>query len=399
MMNEAFSDGNAVGNVPHPALDQAVSKNHDFSSGYDNRRVGFKRTWKERGFRIYCWAFKLSIISICWLLTIVYVALSTRLFTGDDHLFENIPGLLESFKKVWLYASIFTITCSSITSFLTSLLIQMCADRVSTCTLIVFIIIEFNLIIFILWLWGVAIFTNIIRFITACFIDQWSSSNNADQRSIIEIYTERALTTDFKTICIGPQSQSAFRIESRMRESRKWVKVLINILMHCPQIFKMLVGLMNEWEFEYEVLIRQPFAQASGSITELLKKRDSDMLTNDTIIGQFLWVNNLLGAVISTVISIVINSCIAYTLAENSLREDIAAASLIAIGIAPFISLLFSSVMSTMFKSYVRMIFICFTLNPEALKTTHPDHYASLASAWNTLHPKESATSGDSNNI
>ncbi|CAF1293226.1 unnamed protein product [Adineta steineri] len=142
-------------------------------------------------------------------------------------------------------------------------------------------------VILFLCLLGMIIFANIIRFIAACSIDLWLSSNNADQRNTIEMCIRRAFTTDFKTICIGPQSQTAFLVESRMRESRKWVKVLIYSFMRIYQTFKMILGLMNEWDFEYEALTKQPFAQAGRSVIELFKKRDWDMIVNDTLIGQF----------------------------------------------------------------------------------------------------------------
>ncbi|CAF1121325.1 unnamed protein product [Adineta steineri] len=154
-------------------------------------------------------------------------------------------------------------------------------------------------VILFLCLWGMIIFANIIRFIATCSIDLWVSSNNADQRNTIGMCIRRAFTTDFKTICIGPQSQTAFLVESRMREFRKRVKVLIYSYTRYCQTFKMILGLMNEWDFEYEALTKQPFAQASR----------------------------------------------------------------------------------------------------KALKTTHPDHYASLTSAWDTLHRKELVTSDNSNNI
>ncbi|CAF1293280.1 unnamed protein product [Adineta steineri] len=129
-----------------------------------------------------------------------------------------------------------------------------------------------QVVIFFLWLWGIAIFANIVRYVTAYFVGPWSSSNNADQQNTIGMCIRQTFTTYFKTICIGPQSQSATNSYTR----------------YC-QTFKMILGLMNEWDFEYEALTKQPFAQASRSVIELFKKRGWDMIMNDTLIGQFLW--------------------------------------------------------------------------------------------------------------
>ncbi|CAF3980215.1 unnamed protein product [Adineta steineri] len=115
MMNEVLLDDNAVGNVPLQSLDHGVSKNDDLQSGYDNRRLGLKRGWKECVFFIFCWAFKLFIIIVCSFLTFGYIAIVTGLFSDAKKVFGNIAYLF--YMKVWLYASTYAITYGCITPF------------------------------------------------------------------------------------------------------------------------------------------------------------------------------------------------------------------------------------------------------------------------------------------
>lgn len=53
-----------------------------------------------------------------------------------------------------------------------------------------------------------------------------------------------------------------------------------------------------------------------------------------------------------------------------------------------------SAVMNSVLVSATRTVFVCFALNPAALASTHPQHLATLASAWASFHPTVWASCG-----
>ncbi|CAF3464153.1 unnamed protein product [Rotaria sp. Silwood1] len=238
------------------------------------------------------------------------------------------------------------------------------------------------------WYWGAVTFGNIIHFITACSIGHWWFPIEVSQQYTIGTSIKRAFTTNFGTICFGSFFEAIIKaLSSSTKEHRR--KSILSCIFGCIlQMIDDCIGYLNEWAFIYAALTGQGFVQASRSFLTLFQARGWTAIINDSLVGTTLFMINFVIGVISAVAG----GFIAYFMMVESTEQI--RFTIIIVLISFFIGLCMSTIITTILKSCVRTIFVCFALNPAALGATHPDHLQSLTKVWHEVYPQEFSDSG-----
>ncbi|CAF3457248.1 unnamed protein product [Rotaria sp. Silwood2] len=239
--------------------------------------------------------------------------------------------------------------------------------------------------------WGAVTFGNIIHFITACTVGDWwftidGSGNYGMVNSI-----KRAFTTNLGTICFGSLFETIIKTLRFFARDGRRNNILTCIIDCILQTIEKLVGYLNEWAFTFAALTGEGFVQASRSFIELFKKRGWTAIINDSIIETTFMIINL-GIGLITAIT---GTCITHNMMTES-AEKIGFVVIIAF-ISFLIGIFMSSIITTLLKSCVRTVFVCFALHPAALGATHPDYLQKLTKVWHKFYPEEFANSGYAN--
>jgi hypothetical protein len=258
----------------------------------------------------------------------------------------------------------------------------------STDSPIVHSIIEFAVLLS--WYWGAAIFTNILRFISACTVGHWWFGNNTEQQYTLRTSVKRAFSTNFGTICLGSYLAAVLDAVRFPAEEGNRANILTSIAACILRILRKLFDSAHEWTFVYAALTGQSFGQANRSFTELNETYGWILTMNDILIKYCLWIIHLMVVLTSTVIG----GLIAYIFVEDLSIEEVIITIIIAVLISSLIGWLFSAIMTTTLHSCVRTVSVCFALNPAALGATHPEHLQHLTKVWHKFYPTEFVTSG-----
>ncbi|CAF1139843.1 unnamed protein product [Rotaria sp. Silwood1] len=343
-------------NLPLQAANETETKIDEDPPPYQNPQLDFSGGWKNHRFAIFFWIHTIAVILVSIKLGIPAIApyIKHNAFGKSEQMSSNrdIKPLLCGLGGA--------ATVGGLVSFLSFIALQLCAVT----------------------------FGNIIHFITACSIGHWWFPIEVSQQYTIGTSIKRAFTTNFGTICFGSFFEAIIKaLSSSTKEHRR--KSILSCIFGCIlQMIDDCIGYLNEWAFIYAALTGQGFVQASRSFLTLFQARGWTAIINDSLVGTTLFMINFVIGVISAVAG----GFIAYFMMVESTEQI--RFTIIIVLISFFIGLCMSTIITTILKSCVRTIFVCFALNPAALGATHPDHLQSLTKVWHEVYPQEFSDSG-----
>ncbi|CAF2064323.1 unnamed protein product [Rotaria magnacalcarata] len=239
--------------------------------------------------------------------------------------------------------------------------------------------------------WGAVTFGNIIHFIAACTVGDWWFTSDGSGHYGMSNSIKRAFTTNLGTICFGSLFEAVIKSLRFFTGNGRRKNCLTCIIDYMLQILEKSIGYLNEWAFTFAALTGQGYIQASRSFIELFKKRGWTAIVNDSIVGITLMIINLGIGLISAVVG---GTIMHYMITESS---EITGFVIFIACISFLIGILMSSIITTLLKSCVRAVFVCFALNPAALGATHPEHLQKLTKVWHKFYPQEFVSSGYAN--
>lgn len=130
------------------------------------------------------------------------------------------------------------------------------------------------------------------------------------------------------------------------------------------------------------------FTRAGREAFELFKNRGWSAIINDNLVSDALAISCLMVASASAVTGAGVTYLAMPSSTNRSAIAALAAFFCFLVGYA------MASIMTGVIASSVRTVFFCFAYNPSALATTHPEHLANLANAWNKYHPQVFSSCG-----
>ncbi|CAF3447770.1 unnamed protein product [Rotaria socialis] len=335
------------------------------------------------------------------LFTLIYIScVRNRIAFAEAHLQAGCASL-RSHSSLILVALVMLIVeflwlvfwCLMFAGVIRVVLINLEPNPTSNLGIVLYFLIG-KLILFLLLLscyWGAITFGNIIHFITACTVGDWWFTSDGSGHYGMSNSIKRAFTTNLGTICFGSLFEAIIKTLRFLIGDGHRKNCLTCIIDCVLRMIEKLIGYLNEWAFTFAALTGQGYVQASRSFIELFKKRGWTAVINNSIVATTLMIINLGIGLISAVVG---GTIIYNMIAEAS--ENIGLVMVIAF-ISFIIGILMSSIITTLLKSCVRTVFVCFALNPAALGATHPDHLQKLTKVWHKFYPQEFASSGYAN--
>jgi len=208
----------------------------------------------------------------------------------------------------------------------------------------------------------------------------------------------RALSTSFGSIAFGAallalvQTLRMMANSARRQRGGRGSAALVmaclacaaSCLLRCTEDF---LRFFNKYAFVYVGVYGKSYCGSGKEVADLFRTRGWSTIINDDLVSLTLAIGALAVGAISGGIGFLIHYA---STTGSSVTGSDAIAGVAAMCMGFFIAFCCTAVLT----AAVTTVFVCFASAPEALKNTHPEHFAQLLGTWLEVHPELMAACG-----
>jgi len=228
--------------------------------------------------------------------------------------------------------------------------------------------------------WAGQVFANVVH-VTICGVFATWYFQMQNMQNPTSNSAKRALTTSFGSICLGSLIIAVIKtlrlLAQQAQGNRNGAIAIVACIIVCLlQCIEQIIQYINTYAFCQVAIYGKPFCAAAKDTWTLFKTHGIDALVNDSLVHSVLSICSILGGLFS--------AGFAYLLCWG-LSGSYYPIPVIACVIGLFLGVFVLHIVLQVVHSGVVTIFVCFSLEPNALNVNAPELYNKMRETYNQI--------------